>query len=151
MNEQSKTNETPIDGYLAVMPSCLNLPLIEKWFKMTIQQIKPEDYREITPYWCNRLLLNNGGRRSKDFWERCYLKMYTRETFKEWFENEIIHRITPKHFDFNVMTLGYPKSTDLDRIVKLEHKGIEVRTGNPEWGAIPNQLYFVIVHGDVIA
>lgn len=53
-------------------------------------------------------------------------------------------------FDCNVMTLGYPKSTDTDKILKLEHKGIEIRTGNPEWGAEPNKLYFVIMHGDIL-
>jgi hypothetical protein len=33
----------------------------------------------------------------------------------------------------------------------FEHKGIEIRTGNPDWGAEPNKLYFVIMHGAVIA
>lgn len=28
--------------------------------------------------------------------------------------------------------------------------GIEIRTGNPEWGAEPGKLYFVIKHGIVI-
>jgi len=52
-----------------------------------------------------------------------------------------------KTFDCNIMTLGYPKNGDTERILKLEHKGIEIRTGNPEWGAEPNKLYFVIMHG----
>jgi hypothetical protein len=55
-----------------------------------------------------------------------------------------------KKFDANVMTLGYPKSTDTQRILKLEHKGIEIGTGNPEWGAEPNKLYFIIKHGLII-
>jgi len=48
------------------------------------------------------------------------------------------------------MTLGYPRSTDKERIIVLEHKGIEIRTGNPEWGAEEGKLYFVIKHGEVI-
>jgi len=48
------------------------------------------------------------------------------------------------------MTLGYPKSTDLSRILKLQHKGIEIREGNAEWGAEKGKLYFVIMHGKVI-
>ena len=56
-----------------------------------------------------------------------------------------------KPFTTNTMTLGYPKSTDAERILKLEHKGIEIRTGNPEWGAEPNKLYFVIMHGTILA
>jgi len=50
-------------------------------------------------------------------------------------------------FNFNIMTLGYPKSTDTDRILKLEHKGIEIGYGKTEWGAEPNKLYFIIKHG----
>ena len=48
------------------------------------------------------------------------------------------------------MTLGYPKSTDSERILKLEHKGIEIRTGNPDWGDELDKLYFVIKHGKII-
>lgn len=29
-------------------------------------------------------------------------------------------------------------------------KGIEIRTGNPEWGAEPNKVYFVIKHGIIL-
>jgi hypothetical protein len=55
-----------------------------------------------------------------------------------------------KNFDTNIMTLGYPKSGDKERILQYKHAGIEVRTGNPDWGAEPNKLYFVILHGDKI-
>ena len=48
------------------------------------------------------------------------------------------------------MTLGYPKSTDTGRILKLYHKGIEIREGDPEWGAEPGKLYFVIKHGKIL-
>lgn len=55
-----------------------------------------------------------------------------------------------KNFTQNTMTLGYPKSGDTERILKLEHAGIEIRTGNPEWGAESGKLYFVIKHGKII-
>lgn len=48
------------------------------------------------------------------------------------------------------MTLGYPKKGDTERTLILEHKGIEIRTGNPNWGAEPNTLYFVIKHGKIL-
>ena len=48
------------------------------------------------------------------------------------------------------MTLGYPKLTDSDRILKIENKGIEIRTGNTEWGAEEGKLYFVIKHGKIL-
>lgn len=56
-----------------------------------------------------------------------------------------------KKCEQNVMTLGYPKANDNERILNIEHKGIEVRTGNSEWGAEPNKLYFVIMHGAILA
>lgn len=56
-----------------------------------------------------------------------------------------------KKFGVNQMTLGYPKSTDKSRIMLFEHRGIEIRTGNLEWGAEQDKVYFVIMHGDVIA
>lgn len=35
----------------------LHLPLKAKWYNMTESGEKPEEYREITPYWCKRLLV----------------------------------------------------------------------------------------------
>ena len=104
----------------------LTLSLKTKWFEMTKAGIKTEDYREINEYWYNRLV-NNG---TFDFQKT---KIYS---FKK--------------FDYNIMTLGYPKSGDSERILKLEHKGIEIRNGNSDWGAEPDKLYFVILHGSVV-
>jgi len=109
----------------------LQLSLKRKWFEMTKAGIKTEDYREINRFMISRLLSNIE-----------YLCDY----------NDIISvgGAQFKQFDVNIMTLGYPKSTDSERILKLEHKGIEIRTGNPEWGAEPGKLYFVIKHGEII-
>ena len=97
---------------------------------MTKSGIKAEDYRELNEYWFKRLCLITWFGESDFVWDDVYYK------FKE--------------FDNNIMTLGYPKSIDSSRILKIEHKGIEIRTGNPEWGAEPNKLYFVIKHGKII-
>jgi len=107
---------------------------------MTKPEIKKEDYREITPYWCSRLLLYNGESMPQSFWE-VYLEMN---------DCAIKDDCKFKQFTHNILTLGYPSANDTERILKLEHKGIEIRTGNPEWGAEPNKLYFVIKHGDQI-
>lgn len=120
----------------------LQLSLKSKWFEMTKAGIKTEDYREIKKVWIQRLMQ----------------PLYNREDWRK--EQAIIDNIVAnsKHFETNrmkvfttnKMTLGYPKSTDSERILNLEHKGIEIRTGNPEWGAEPNKLYFVIKHGNKI-
>lgn len=102
---------------------------------MTKAGTKTEDYREITPYWISRLckkhpssVISGGDLRD----------VHTGINFSF------------KKFTTNTMTLGYPKSNDTERILKLEHKGIEIREGKPEWGAEPGKKYFVIKHGQPI-
>ncbi len=117
----------------------LQLSLKTKWFEMTKAGIKTEDYREITLYWTKRFV--NFHRENMDS-----------EGFVDYINNDKSNRlyldnISFKKFDNNTMTLGYPKATDTERIIRFEHSGIEIRTGNPDWGAEPNKLYFVIKHG----
>lgn len=107
----------------------LQMSLIGKWFEMTKAGIKTEDYREITDYWVRRLTIDFSHKHDEDGVE-------INVKFKE--------------FKTNTLTFGYPKKGDLERIIQFEHSGIEVRTGNPEWGAEPGKLYFVIKHGRVI-
>lgn len=122
----------------------LQLSLIENWFRLTEKGIKKEDYREITPYWCNRFLLIKGSKKSKIWWHENFFQCRSIQKTIVSLSNK---DVSFKKFKVNIMTLGYPKKTDSDRILNLEHKGIEIRTGNPEWGAYPNKLYFVIKHG----
>lgn len=121
----------------------LQLSLTKQWFDLTKSGVKTEDYREITPYFAKRFLKYNDKKMSTSFWVSL---LVGKEFFEMFFDD-----ISFEKFDLNTMTLGYPKSTDSDRILKLEHKGIEIRTGNPEWGAEPNKLYFVILHGRFLA
>jgi hypothetical protein len=133
-----------------VMPSCLRLSLKTKWFEMTKAGIKTEDYRELTPYWIKRLTQHTKyqGFDMEEILE--FLKNGKQVDFKNT-HNWLPDFCFPKSFQHNVITLGYPKNEDTERILKLEHKGIEIRTGNPEWGAEPNKLYFVIMHGAILA
>jgi hypothetical protein len=122
----------------------IHLPLKSNWFKLTKKRIKLEDYRDLTPRYCAMFLLLDGEKRSMRFWESLFLYKDPKLILNT-FTN-----ITFKKFDQNIMTLGYPKKEDFERILKLEHKGIEIRNGNVEWGAEPDKLYFVIKHGDII-
>ena len=126
----------------------LQLSLKTKWFEMTKAGIKTEDYRLITPYWCNRLLLWDGYSLSKKEWHYRIFDGHASPDaiIKAYIEAGIV---TFKPFTQNTMTLGYPKKGDTERTLILEHKGIEIRTGNPEWGAEPGKMYFVIKHGKV--
>jgi hypothetical protein len=137
----------------------LRLSLKRQWFELTKSGVKTEDYREINEYWCARLFdfcplwlhpeNNNKSARLFDF-----CQMLSGETKYVYpFKLHKIagfHGFSKKIISKNIMTLGYPSKDDTSRIIKLEHKGIEIRTGNPEWGAEPNKLYFVIKHGNII-
>lgn len=149
MNDNLTTNtyneaENPAFLVGAVMPSCLRLSLKTKWFEMTKAGVKTEDYREVNHYWIKRLMTKK------------YNNLYPIE--QEAIDGILRHtdpnylvKNHSKKFDLNTMTLGYPKSNDSERILNLKHKGIELRTGNTEWGAEPNKLYFVIKHGAILA
>jgi len=124
----------------------IQLSLIEKWFRLTESLTKLEDYREITPYWCNRLLLYDGKNKPVKWWafmqnaEGCF--------FRKAIEENIVNgKITFSDFEENIMTLGYPKKTDKNKYLRFKHNGIEIRTGNHNWGAEENKRYFVIMHG----
>ena len=138
--------------------SNLQMSLKKKWFDMTDAGIKTEDYRDINEYWVRRLFnykekhtihKNDKNVDLMDFLDIIY-------GYKNFIPIETVCQLAAlygfslKKFEINTMTLGYPKSTDTDRIRKYKHAGIEIRTGNPEWGAEPNKLYFVIKHGEPI-
>ena len=115
----------------------LQLPLTRQWFEKTEAGIKPEDYREVTPYWYSRLVLYNGLKKSQKWWEEYFNYAFAFDDSPTEFQK----------FTTNIMTLGYPSKTDESRILRYEHAGIEIRTGVEAWGAEPNKLYFVIKHG----
>ena len=122
----------------------LQLSLKNKWFEMTKAGIKTEDYRELTNYWFKRLFNHEMVISSRNLTES--------EVYSAISQNKdlITTYVKCNDFSYNIMTLGYPKKTDTDRIIKLEHKGIEIRQGNPEWGAEPGKIYFVIKHGKIV-
>lgn len=125
---------------------------------MTKAGIKTEDYREITPYWLKRLMSYSSSSgltlTNKEWEEACSdIKSACQASYD--YTEEIEYHLDNwylkyKNFKENIMTLGYPAHHEKEKILKLEHKGIEIRTGNPEWGAEPNKLYFVILHGKIV-
>lgn len=130
----------------------LRLPLITKYFEMTDPKVKTEDYRDINEYWVKRFIdFSDYPKENKDdhknFAENFVFDLNNGHSFEECL---IGYYAKLKIFDFNTMTLGYPKKEDKTRIKKFEHKGIKIDYGKPEWGAEPNKIYFVIMHGNLI-
>ena len=128
----------------------LRLPLKTEWFEMSEPDGKTEDYRDINEYWFKRLVFQH-----KKVFKYTYgfnIDLLDKQTIEIALSRIVkdsvkVKMIGFKKFTSNVMTLGYPKSTDLNRIKEFEHLGIEIGYGKPEWGAEANKLYFIIKHG----
>jgi hypothetical protein len=99
--------------------STLKLTLNKKWFDLIEQGIKTEEYREIKDYWVKRIVDK---------------VVDTETTTKVYF----------KHFTKIEFTNGYNKNSPQ---ITMECLGIDTGTGNTEWGAIPNETYFIIKLG----
>ena len=126
------------------MKNTLRLSLKKEWFELTKSGIKTEDYREINSYWIKRLMesiIENIEQSDYYFAISSLIDGYTQEQVYN------IYGVKFKHFDTTILTLGYPKNTDTERIIEFENKGIEIGCGKHEWGAEPDKLYFVIKHG----
>ena len=117
----------------------LDLPLKKEWYDMIESGIKKEEYREIKPYWCNRLL-----------------SMYPFIT-RYW--EGILERVRKGEIDFDEVLLehgtrdythirfryGYTKRTML-----FELKEIKIGMGKPEWGAPEDKEVFILKLGHKI-
>lgn len=108
----------------------LHLPLKKEWYEMIESGVKTEEYREIKPYWINRL-------RDKSFTcadKACYhcdceLSCFLKECKFERFEQVIFF-------------YGYTKRT-----MTFEIESITIGKGKPEWGAPVDEDVFIIKLG----
>ena len=100
----------------------LTLTLKKKWFDLIKSGVKTEEYREIKPFWTKRLM----------------------RPVIDYADGRIFIPDVPREFDTLVFTLGYPKADDMSRRMVFKNPKIEMRTGNPEWGAEKDKVYYVI-------
>ena len=54
---------------------------------------------------------------------------------------------TIKHFDFVTFKNGYSKDAPT---ITLKFIETQIRWGKQEWGAIPGEIYYVIMLGDIV-
>lgn len=103
----------------------LYLPLKEKWYRMIESGEKKEEYREFNKFWLTRLA-------DKSFYDQISSVV-------------LGHRQMPfKPFTHVHFTLGYPLKDDVSRNMIKEIKEIVIAEGNPNWGAVEGEVYFVI-------
>ena len=114
------------------MINILYLPLKAKWFNMIKSRIKPEEYREMTPYWAKRLY----GCPANIDWCKTKEPVCGRCS--------CLRRLKPKQYSLVWFTLGYPKKNNLSRNMVIKTTGTTYGKGNPEWGAPTDRDVFII-------
>lgn len=102
------------------MIKILDLPLKAKWYEMQESGEKTEEYREIKPYWCKRIL------------------GLDEPIVGEHYSNEGCNIFGYTHVRFRY---GYTQRTFTHKI-----DSITIGYGNPAWGAPTDREVFIIKH-----
>ena len=134
----------------------LQLNLIKHWFDLTLQGIKKEEYRDITPFWAKRLLCMENG----DSLTKCYSKetieciCISLRRWKDLEYNSIEDVLDKFHIRFKEyqntdFRNGYKSLDKVPRFI-IENKGITIGKGNPDWGYVGDDNVFIIQHGEII-
>jgi hypothetical protein len=134
----------------------LQLNLIKKWFDLTIQGVKKEEYRDITPFWAKRLLCMENGDKLTECYSKetiAFITIYLLD-FKSFGLASVdevleIFHIRFKDFEATDFRNGYKSLNKVPRFI-IENKGITVGVGKEEWGFVGNKPVFIIHHGEII-
>jgi hypothetical protein len=126
----------------------LHLTLKKQWFLMTDIGDKPEEYREITPYWVRRLIdIDHSLDESRNETDVvpddiCFDIMNGHDP------DEVIKAYFSKyrHFDHVFARNGYNPKKNPSWL--RECKGVSIGYGQQKWGAEPGKKYFVIKLGE---
>lgn len=116
----------------------LTLSLKREWFDLIKSGVKREEYREIKPHYIRQFIKFEP---LKDDLIRDY-------NFHKGFDEGEINGITGEllnlKYDVLDFSLAYPSREEKDKWLTFKNPKIRIGTGNPEWGAEPDKLYFVI-------
>ena len=119
----------------------LDLPLKAKWYLMQESRKKTEEYREITPYWCNRLL-GECPYGIKDYWESVLQKtLEAVKAKKSTLHHLLVWQYGVRGYTYVRFRYGYTKRTFTHKI-----DSITIGYGKPEWGAPTDKEVFIIKH-----
>ena len=134
----------------------LQLNLIKQWFDLTLQGIKKEEYRDITPFWAKRLLCMENG----DKLTECYSEgtiEWLCVSLKRWKDfdyssiEEVLDRFNVqfKEFQYTELRNGYKPLSVVPRFI-IENKGVTIGMGKEECGFYNIHPMFIIHHGEII-
>lgn len=122
----------------------LHLFLKDKWFQMYKDGVKTEEYREITPYWCNRLL--GSVPYGLDYWKIELDKNIPIKKYNSFALNYLlIRRFGLREFRFITFHRGYTN----EKITFLL-KNIKIGYGDKNLGA-PNGPCFILEVGSFVS
>lgn len=122
------------------MSKTLHLPLKAKWYEMIESGVKTEEYRILSHYWVQRLLVRCNGKRLKR--DEALKYAFREDMLKFPTVNEALKF---KKYETVKLSYGYTHRTMI-----FEIESITIGKGNPEWGA-PNKEVFVIKLGRRVA
>lgn len=126
----------------------LKLVLKKKWYDMIASGEKTEEYREITPYWCNRLLYGcNLG--VEGYWNVVLQNTFNMiEDFNRYnilknnnLQHYLIGNYGYRDYPGVIFYMGYAKNRPS---ITKEIVSISIGKGKEEWGAEPDKEYFII-------
>lgn len=125
----------------------LDLVLKRKWYEMIDSGEKTEEYREIKPYWANRILYHIP-LGIKEYWQNVLDGAFT--FVKDNPGRFDLHNLLVRNFGTRGYThvtfhLGYAKNRPS---MTFAIKEIVIDEGKEEWGALPGETYFVIKLGE---
>lgn len=120
----------------------LHLVLKAQWYNMIESGEKREEYREMKPYWLQRLFLMHN--LFTDMYEpitkeKAETLFFNAKTLKSYVTS---YSILAKSYTHVCFHYGYTSHTMI-----FEIKKILIGRGKPKWGAIPNKDYFKIKLG----
>lgn len=122
------------------MSKTLHLPLKAQWYEMIESGVKSEEYRILSHYWVQRLLVRcNGKRLRRDE----ALEYALREDMLKF--PTLNEALKFKKYDAVKFSYGYTHRT-----MTFEIESITIGKGNPEWGA-PDKEVFIIKLGRRVA
>lgn len=115
----------------------LDLSLKYHWYDEIEAGRKPEEYRDTTDYYINRLMYRKDIERERKFREFAGMEQLTLREFVRWFA---------KHYD----AIRFHRGQGGRKTMLLEFEGLAVGKGNPEWGAPTDREVFIIKLGKQI-
>ena len=122
----------------------LHLPVKAKWYNMQESGEKPEEYREINPYWIVRLFEMVDDEITGNYVpvdKKTAEHIYSHPDCSELFEDAIVgFDIRPRHSHV-LFRYGYTNRCFIHRI-----DSITIGRGKPEWGAPTDRDVFIIRH-----